>query len=410
VFYNRGSAYYSKPGKGIGMKIYKEMGLTPIERTAIAEPIDSYWHDGRLIRGVWEEESLKELPDGFRKFKEALVAEDAAGRVSEQPMEESEDLSLDKISVAEFLKPYGPEVKAFLDSYCQSALGALSEDLNALAFCNFYLAEIETRYAWEGGTAGAAAHLVEQLNRHDPSLLQTGAMVTKVKNDGDGVVVEYEKAGRRMRARAKAAILAVPLSVTASIMEGYPEDRRRLIANLKYADYLVHTVFLSKDHFKASYDTWFEGGSFTDVIATRWQETAGFSKPGKPGPGLLTIYQPLAPHRKMDLRDVGKIADMVVAALGELKPMVPELAGEKSIEIESYRWPSSIHVVPPGFFTNTAPKLTPPVGRVYFAANNLGTPSFEEALYRGHRAAKEIRKDLLSKKSAPSDKEPALVR
>src|SRR5204862_307811 len=42
IAYGRGSAYYSEPPENV-MPFYKEMGLTPIEQTAIPQPIDGYF-------------------------------------------------------------------------------------------------------------------------------------------------------------------------------------------------------------------------------------------------------------------------------------------------------------------------------------------------------------------------------
>jgi protoporphyrinogen oxidase len=407
VAYGRGSAYYSKPRKHVE-RIYKELGMAPLEETAIPEPIDSYWTNGKLVEHVWEEEGLKQLPDGFRRFKAALLKVDEDGLVPEQPIDEAKELELDKITAAQWLKPFGPEVKDFLDSYCQSALGAKTDELNALAFCNFYLAEIETRYAWPGGTAGGSAHLIAILNKHNPAILRTGATVTRVRNAGAGVDVEYVHRGRRRVASAKYAIVTVPLRVAAWIVDGYPEERRRLVDRLTYADYIVHAVFTKRDYFTDSYDTWFANRSFTDVIVARWIETDGFEKKPSSGPGILSVYQPLAPHRGVKRLDPGTVADLGLAAIREVSEMVPELRQEPSLSVESYRWPASIHIVPPGYFSEWVPKLKDPVGRIYFAGNNLGTPSFEEALYRGWKAADDLRR-LLSR--APARRgEPALAR
>ena len=87
-----------------------------------------------------------------------------------------------------------------------------------------------------------------------------------------------------------------------------------------------------------------------------------------------------------------RVAELAVKAVEELYEVIPALEKEESLEIESYRWPSSMHVIPPGYFRDWVPKLKAPVGRVYFAGNNLGTPSFEEAIFRGWMAAKEILK------------------
>src|SRR6185295_15534165 len=140
VTYGRGSAYYSEPPENV-MVWYKEMGLTPIEQTLIPSPIDSYHRKGTLVVDMWEEESFKHLPKEFRAFHKKLLKDDKDGKIAVQPMDKAENLSLDKLSAAEYIKPFGPELKAFLDSYCQSALGCFSDDVSALAFTNFYTSE-----------------------------------------------------------------------------------------------------------------------------------------------------------------------------------------------------------------------------------------------------------------------------
>jgi hypothetical protein len=392
IIYARGSAYYSKP-RGHVEKIYKELGLTPLDETAIPSPIDSFYYNGKLIKDPWEEEGLKHLPKGFRQFKEALLKADEEGLIPEQPIEEGANLKLDKISAAEFIKSYGGDLKGFLDSYGQSALGARTDHLNAIAFCNFYLAEIETRYAWPGGTAGASVHLIDQLNKHDRAIIKTGSTALRVKNTDNGVEVVYAHNETNYVARSKYAILAIPLGISSMIMDDYPVERKDIVDRIEYADYVVHQFFTSKDLFTDSYDTWFANLSFTDVITARWVETRGF-KTKKDGPGILSVYQPLAPFRKVEKLTPDKTAELGVSAFKELKAFLPELANEKAMDVESYRWPASIHIVPPNYFSKIVPKLRDPVKNVYFAVNNLGTPSFEEALYRGWRAAQAIKKLL----------------
>lgn len=393
IVYTRGAAYYARPEKH-SLRIYNDLGLTPLEETAIPDPTDSYWYKGKLYLHMWEEPALHELPPGFAKFKEQLEKDAEAGRIAIQPLDEAPDLSLDRITAAEYLKPFGPEVKAFMDSYCQSALGSVTDDVSALAFCNFYISEIETRHAWPGGTGGAGEILAQKLDRHDPKILRRGCTVTNVRNTGTGVEVTWHTNGRNYSARAKYAILATPLNVTSWIVEEYPKDRKALVDKLKFADYVVHSVFTSRELFTQSFDTWFSDKSFTDLIVGRWNETKGFKKARKEGPGILAMYWPLAPGRKPERMSPDLVADMAAKGVLELRDMIPDLAGERHLEIESYRWPSSIHVVPPGFFTEWVKVLKPPFGRIHFAGSNLGTPSLEEALYRGWCAAEEVRKLL----------------
>ena len=277
---------------------------------------------------------------------------------------------------------------AYLDAYCQSALGCFTDDVSALAFVNFYTSEITHRYAWPGGTGGASAILAEKLKEY----AKTGSTVTRVEPDGDGVLVDYVQNSKLFRIRERTVILAVPLRVVAHIFPGLPEERKKLISVMRYADYVVHQVFTSRDLYTKTYDTWYTDKSFTDVIVARWIETKGFKEPPKGGPGILSIYQPLAPGKETRPLNEATVTSLAVRAVSELGDVLPDLKKEPVLKVESYRWPASIHIVPPGFFTNVAPKLIPPVGRVHFAANNLGTPSFEEAIYRGHEAAMDVRK------------------
>lgn len=389
VAFGRGSAYYSEPPENV-MPLYQEMGLTPIEETLIPSPIDSYWRKGELILDMWEKPSFAKLPPGFKAFHAKLLRSEKNGEVPIQPMDEAENKTLDAISAAEYIKDFGPELKDYLDAYCQSALGCFTDEVSALAFTNFYTSEVIERYAWPGGTGGASVLLGEKLK----ALVRTNATALRVLPDADGVAVDYLHGGKLLRIRARRVILAVPLRVVDRIFPGLPDERRALVRGIKYADYVVHQVFTSKDLWTQTYDTWFTDRSFTDLIAARWIETKGFKTPPTAGPGILSIYQPLAPRRGVKVLDARTVNDLALKALQELDEIVPGLKAEKALAVESYRWPSSIHLCPPRFFTDVAAKLAPAVGRVHFAGNNLGTPSFEEAIYRGHRAAQEVRKAL----------------
>jgi protoporphyrinogen oxidase len=389
VAYGRGSAYYSEPPENV-MPLYKEMGLTPLEETRIPSPIDSFWRKGGMVVDMWEPASFEQLPPGFKAFHAKLLRSDKKGEIPIQPMDEAPNKALDAISAAEYIKDFGPELRAYLDAYCQSALGCFMDEVSALVFVNFYSSEIVERYAWPGGTGGASVILAEKLK----PLIRTGATVVRVLPDADGVAVDYLHGGKILRLRARRVILAVPLRVAERIFPDLPEERRALIRALPYADYVVHQVFTSKDLWTSTYDTWFVDRSFTDIIAARWIATKGFKLPSAAGPGILSIYQPLAARRGLRALDPKSVNDLALAALQELDEIVPGLKQERTLTVESYRWPASIHVCRPGFFTSVAPKLAGAVGRVHFAGNNLGAPSFEEAIYRGHRAAQDVRAAL----------------
>lgn len=55
--------------------------------------------------------------------------------------------------------------------------------------------------------------------------------------------------------------------------------------------------------------------------------------------------------------------------------------------IVTSRWPYSIHITKPGHFSVLSQIMGKSFGNIVFGNNNLGTPSFEEALFRAHCAA-----------------------
>jgi oxygen-dependent protoporphyrinogen oxidase len=393
VTYARGSAYYAMP-EGKTAEIYKKLGLTAPKKTGIPSPIDSYFYNGRLIKEVWSEEGLKQLPDSFRRFKGDLQSLGSQGFLNFDGPENipKKARALDKMSAAEFIKPYGPELKVFLDSYAQSAMGAKTDSLSALALLYFYVSELEERHAWPGGTGGAAESVAKNLMKHDPKIIRTGSRVLRVRNIRGGVEVVYEKDGRLHAVKAKHAILGVPLKVAERVIPEMSETRKALIEKIQYADYPVHSLFTSKDLYTESYDTWFGQKSFTDVITGRWVETQGFA--AKPqGPGILTIYNPMTPHDPDALSPAGIVARLKKALL-ELREMIPGLAREKVLRVETTFWPHSIHVVSPGYLTETAKELASSIKRIHFAHNNVGTPNFEAALTRGWRVAGKVLQNL----------------
>ena len=397
VTYARGAAYYTEPSGDV-KEIYDSVGMTPIEKTAIKEPIDSYYYKGEDIKDVWSKESLKKLPKGFARFLKDLKRMDKQNYFDFDLPEDIPEkaMYLQHMTLKEFLKPYGPELTEFLDSYTQSALGGHVDQVAALGFLLFYKDEIVTRYTWPGGTGGGSNILANRLQETHAHIFRTQSHVREVLNMPDGTVrVTYEQDGKVYVVKARRAVVATPLKVAAKIVPEMPAAKRALVAAIKYADYVVHSFFSKSDLFKGGYDTWFPSGkvSFTDVIAGRWVETEGYTI-AHTGPGILTVYMPMAPPHASPVMTPEEVAELAAKAAVQLRELIPGLAGEKELTVESYRWPSSIHLTPPGYMTETAIPLSQPDGAIHYANNNLGTPSFEVALLTGRRAALRIREVL----------------
>lgn len=62
----------------------------------------------------------------------------------------------------------------------------------------------------------------------------------------------------------------------------------------------------------------------------------------------------------------------------------------KVLRIYTSRWPYSVHIPEKYHFTVKARIMSKSFGNIVFGNSNIGTPSFEEALFRGHCAANKI--------------------
>jgi hypothetical protein len=80
--------------------------------------------------------------------------------------------------------------------------------------------------------------------------------VTRVEQDADGVNVDY--VGRASCSGSGPAARSWPSrSASRPTSSGDAEERRQLISQIRYADYVVHQVFTSRDLYTKCYDTWF---------------------------------------------------------------------------------------------------------------------------------------------------------
>jgi hypothetical protein len=182
---------------------------------------------------------------------------------------------------------------------------------------------------------------------------------------------------------------------------------------IRYSHYSVHIVETEGHPYRAAYDTWtrasdYSEDDFTDLILGNWMHPKMRGYHGyrdfKQDPPLtnsiLGIYQPL-PQKWIDRAysdsEAKGLALKSTKRMYELYSKLPEHLWRGPLKIkriETSRWPLSVHIARPGYVTKIARKLRQPFGRVFFANNNLGSPAFEEALFRGHCAAVNILKRM----------------
>lgn len=313
------------------------------------------------------------------------------------------------------------DVIELLDIYSRSALGSETPGISAMVFANFYISEITTRYTAPEGTGRAADSMVEMLrNRSKLVKIKTRATVSSVAQDDKGVEVTYvvtDEDGNRTTVKSNAtyAVYAAQLRVAPKILTGFKEKapiQSSLMENLGYSHYSVHNAVVKGHPFRATYDTWvraadYTNDDFTDIILGRWMELKGYEgyrdfAKNPSGNSIISIYQPL-PQKwigksyndlesaQLAERSVRRTIELMAPALKQQNKAAKDLdLHMEFMSVKTSRWPFSVHVAAPGHFTKKAKILRKPFGRVFFANNNLGTPAFEEALFRGHCAANNI--------------------
>jgi hypothetical protein len=442
--FDRGAAYWTSAYEE-EQGILEKIGLGDFaQKHEIAEPIDSYYWNGKMYPGIWDEATLKDLPASFALFKSEIQKASDAGLIPDQPIEEAPKMELDNYDVATWIRSmpalaaartdadsaalyqrFLDEQKAgkvpakdpmsgvigLMDLYCRSALGTTSEKVSAIAFANFYISEIVARFTTQIGTAQAAENMVNMLKTRPAVQLLSASPVVKVVNGTNGVDTLYLSAGHNVKVHSQYVVYAAQLKFAPRIIQGFAAgapEQAALMSSMAYSDYSVHAVEVKGHPYRLTYDTWSNPtgatkDDFSDFILGRWMDPALNGYQGyrdfvtdPPGNSIITIYHPLP------LGYVGKgytdaqakaTASHAVDRLLEIYNPVLEANWKTHfdvIAVQTSRWPFSVHVATPGHFLKKAKVMRKPFGRVFFGNNNLGTPAFEEALFRGHCAANNV--------------------
>jgi len=452
IKYDRGAAYWTDtyPEE---KAILKRIKLGDFKKKdPIKEPADTYFLNGKLYAGIWEEKTMALLPASFALFKYELSKENDEDLIPNQPLEAG-PLDLDSKTASQWINEmpqkmadrlinFKPDPKStdaenaedleelreimqrfnrekgsllgtfkmddvlkLMDLYCRSALGTNADGVSALAFANFYISEIDTRYTTEYGTAQAAINMDKILKEfRRPVKINTKSAVSKIWDEPQGVRVQYINKGKLHEVTGSYLVFAAQIKLAPKLIDNFATlapEKAQVINGLEYANYSVHTVNLNGNPYRLSYDTWtrpkdYTDKDFTDVILAQWIHTKGFTEDTDNQNGIWTIYHPVSPEWKIEKYDDTEAVNLAKYAVHRLlelySPMVKQLSGSEIdiTSVQTNRWPISVHIATPGHFAYKAKILRQPVGHIYFGNNNMGTPAFEEALFRGHCAADNI--------------------
>lgn len=382
ITYSEGAAYITEPTEQMA-KLFQDIGYTP---TLIPNPVDSLLEKKGLTPDFFEH-GREKLPYSdatkkqFATFRHDLLAHPVPSFPFDSPT--ADHRRLDKVSFAEFLKPYGPELGKLLDLYCQSALGGTADQVSALGGVYFYAGEFGPRYTSAGGTASIAEKMAAKVSAAGTGRIRNGATVVRVQPHATGVRVTYLEGQQAVTVDAKAVIVACSKQFAKHVVQGLPEAQKSAMSQMVYEPYLVANVLLNGVPYRGSFDLWTPGAAFTDVIAADFIE--GATQRSK---SVLSVYHPLAIANRYQLLDDAEIKKLVQADVAFLDDHFPGLKNQVQ-EVRCYRRGHAMIQTGVGSL-DLIPKITKPVGNVFFAhSDGQLIACVEAALHEGQKAAKQ---------------------
>jgi len=375
-----------------GYRLAKEIGIEPL-------PIANW--DGTIVNrefvaDTWGE-GLEKLPypaavrEGFRKFREDMLAVDMKARQAE----------LLNLPFSDFLKAYPAEVKQWWDSYGPSNWGATSDDTAALIGIYELQGSAakdreDDRYTFPGGNGAISKRLAELLEAKHKDRMVSGATIVAVENDKSEARVTYVEGGELKTVAAKAVIMATPKFITRRIVAGLPEKQSDAMQEIRYIPYAVVNLIYDKPVFNHGYDTWCPGNRFTDVIVADWvvKKQSGYRQKYN----ILTCYTPMHEserHLLLTEDSARKVASQVLSDFQRLLPST----NVDPLEVHIYRRGHPLYMSTPGLFTKVQPVVRAPFGRIFFANTDSQGPvsGTSQAVIAADRAVKEAERETAGK-------------
>ena len=393
-----------------GRAVYDERHLchSPQERLFI----DGRWHDGLLppVDALPAAQRAATL-DQYRRFAAAVAR---AGRfavpTARAPWTDAH-AALDATTFAAWLDRErfdAPALRWYLDYCCRDDFGAGSRQVSAWAGLHYFASrhgfrapgaetgeERDAVLTWPQGNAWLAGRLVAPVAER----LLAGRVALRVAEERERVEVDLWDDGAQAveRWRADQVVLAVPLFVARRLLAAPPVALRTIVPRMAHAPWLVANLQIDtplddRPGAAPSWDNVVFGSAALGYVDAMHQSLRPHA-----GPTVLTAYwalggddeAQLAAQRMRLLQEPAAAwAAAVVADLAVAHPELPR----RVVQADLMRYGHAMSIPRPGLRGDPAlAALAQPQRRVHFAHADLSAYSvFEEALYHGSRAARDV--------------------
>ena len=391
--------------------------------------IDGQWHDGLLppIEALPVAERAGTLAD-YRRFATMVAAAAAAGgQAFAMPTARATwslaHAALDNVTFAEWLdaeRLAAPALRWYLDYCCRDDYGAGAAQVSAWAGLHYFASrhgfhppggndserdgEREGVLTWPEGNAWFSRRLAAALDER-LHLSRVALRVTEGRHD---VSVDLWHAAEQRAERWTAAhvVLAVPLFVARRLLDVPPAALADAAKAMRHAPWLVANLQLERalgDRPGAppSWDNVRYGSPTLGYVDAMHQSLLPYA-----GATVLTAYwalggdsaAALAAQRERLLREPWSA--WAEAVVQDLAVAHPDLRA-KLARVDLMRYGHAMSIPLPGVRGSPALRaLAEPQTRIHYAHSDLsGYSVFEEALYQGGRAARDVLQKQLGKPS-----------
>lgn len=393
-----------------GRPVYDERHLchSPQERLFV----DGHWHEGLLppfeaLPAAQRDATRRQ----YHRFAEAVArAGHFAVPTARAPWTDAH-AALDAVPFAAWLDREGfdaPALRWYLDYCCRDDFGAGSRQVSAWAGLHYFASrhgfhapgadagdERDAVLTWPQGNAWLAERIAEPV--HDRLLPHRVALRVVEQRHGVDVDLWDDAAQSIERWHADQVVLAVPLFVALRLLASPPEALRAIVPAMRHAPWLVANLHVDtpldeRPGVPASWDNVIYGSAGLGYVDAMHQSTRPHA-----GPTVLSAYWALGGdddaqanlQRTRLLQDGPQAwAGAVVADLATAHPDLPR----RIVQADLMRQGHAMSIPRPGVRGHPAlAALARPQPRVHFAHADLSAYSvFEEALYHGTRAARDV--------------------
>ncbi|MEM7356750.1 MAG: NAD(P)-binding protein [Acidobacteriota bacterium] len=368
--------------------------------------LDGRWQYGLSARDLMAPEEATELAEFERQIATYRAFRDAEGRQAfTLPMALSSDATelqaLDRLSMRQFFDRAGwrsERLRWYVDYCCRDDYGCTLDTTSAWAGWHYFCSRSDAveYLTWPEGNGRIVRHYLERLGPH----LRTGKLVYRIRPTGTetkspgtaGAEIDVLDVSNRtaVRLRARHVICALPRFIVPRIVVGHdrPGSDR-----FTYSPWMVANLTVRRPPQGAAWDNVIaDSRSLGYVVATHQSLRVA------PGPSVLTYYLPLtdpdaaAARQRMLATSWDAWAATILADLAGAHPEIESLVTHIDVMLLGH---AMIRPVP-GFISSTSRRQADePFGPVRFAHSDMsGMSLFEEAQYRGIRAAEDLLQQL----------------